>query len=146
MTPRVEQALRAVGAVLKRQKKHRVYELPNGKNVVLPSTPSDGRHGEENSLTDIRKAAGVSKPKKVNRKTERREKQGRREADWSLKTNPLSVALTDSGLTEKLLRTRIVELEKSLVFWTSASSDVSNALYALESSRWHRLGKWLGVI
>jgi hypothetical protein len=41
MTRRVVDALKSAGAVLKRRKKHLVYELPTGQNVVVSSTPSD---------------------------------------------------------------------------------------------------------
>ena len=58
MTPRVMQALRDVGARLKRSRKHLVYELPNGKNVVVASTPSDFR-AENHALREIRKVSGA---------------------------------------------------------------------------------------
>jgi hypothetical protein len=61
MTRRVVDALKSAGAVLKRRKKHLVYELPTGQNVVVSSTPSDVR-AENNALREIRKASGEARP------------------------------------------------------------------------------------
>jgi hypothetical protein len=44
--------LAAVGATLKRSKKHLVFGLPNGKTVTIASSPSDGRFGEKNAIGD----------------------------------------------------------------------------------------------
>ena len=45
---RLDAALKATGAVLVRQKKHKVYRLPNGQTYVLSSTMSN-RRAEDNA-------------------------------------------------------------------------------------------------
>ena len=50
-----ETALKAAGAVLVRQKKHKVYRLPNGQSLTVAVSLSDHR-GEQNALGDLRKA------------------------------------------------------------------------------------------
>lgn len=47
--------LKSVGAVLKRSKKHLVFGLPNGKILVTPASPSDGRRGEQNALKTLQR-------------------------------------------------------------------------------------------
>ena len=47
-------ALRAAGAVLVRESKHRVYRLPNGRALVISKTASDWR-AEQNMLRDLRR-------------------------------------------------------------------------------------------
>lgn len=42
------------GAILKRDKKHEVWQLPNGKQFVRASTPSDIR-SDQNSLADLKR-------------------------------------------------------------------------------------------
>lgn len=56
MEPRVEveQLLKASGAVLKRNKKHEVWELPNGHTFTRANTPSDYR-ADANSLADLKR-------------------------------------------------------------------------------------------
>lgn len=118
-TDRVGKALKEVGARLKRHRKHLVYELPNGRNVVMAKTPSDYR-AEENVLRDIRKATGVPREAKpTSEPKERRKKPGRMESPtaWSLpesSVSPLASALRDNGLVEQALRAQIDELERQL--------------------------------
>ena len=50
---RVEQLLRDNGAQLIRQKKHRIYKLSNGAQLVMSSTPSDVRVSRKR-LTDLK--------------------------------------------------------------------------------------------
>lgn len=59
---RVQDALDAAGAVLKRSKKHRVYVLPNGNKVTMAGTPSDWRV-EQEQLKTIRRAAADRREK-----------------------------------------------------------------------------------
>lgn len=59
ISERVRVALDSHGAVLIRQRKHYVFRLRNGRNVVLPASGSDSRRGEWNALCQIRKAAGA---------------------------------------------------------------------------------------
>jgi hypothetical protein len=46
--------LKEHGAVLKRQKNHHIYQLPNGHTLVISSTASDHR-AEENNLHRLRR-------------------------------------------------------------------------------------------
>ncbi len=52
---RVERALKDANAVLVRHKRHAVFRLPNGRNFVMPSSPSDHR-AEQNALKDLQRA------------------------------------------------------------------------------------------
>lgn len=54
MPQRVQDALQAAGARLKRDRKHLVYELANGTTLVMARTPSD-RRAEDNVLRDIKR-------------------------------------------------------------------------------------------
>jgi hypothetical protein len=53
----VDQMLAQQGAVLVRNKKHQVWQLPNGKKFVRSNTPSDHR-AEANSASVLRKLIG----------------------------------------------------------------------------------------
>lgn len=141
---RLKQALESVGAKLKRDKKHRVYELPNGKNFVIPSTPSDTR-ADLNAISDLRKVAGVEKPAKAPRK-ERRDKPGRREADWSVPVNPMAAALNSSGVLEKQLRDRIANLEREVAGCRADVAHYAGCYIALSQSRWVLLGLTLRLV
>jgi len=54
----IETALRTVGAVLIRQKKHLVFRLPNGHNYVMGKTPSDNR-AQMNAVKALNKVAAL---------------------------------------------------------------------------------------
>jgi hypothetical protein len=58
----VDQMLERSGAKLIRDKKHRVYLLPNGGRFIRASTPSEYR-GAWNNLSDLRKRLGVGMEK-----------------------------------------------------------------------------------
>jgi hypothetical protein len=111
---KVKQMLADVGATLKREGKHHVYELPNGKNFVVSATPSDTR-GELNALSDLRHALGVVKTKPTSEpRKPRKVKPGRAPSEsWGLpaESSPFASALRQSGLVEQQLRTRIGQLE-----------------------------------
>lgn len=51
---KLSQLLQTSGAVLKRSHKHHIYQLPNGRILVLSKTGSDHRH-IKNALSDLRK-------------------------------------------------------------------------------------------
>lgn len=152
VSDRLKHALSGVGAVLKRSKKHLVYELPNGKSFTLPSTPSDTR-ADLNAISDLRKVAGVVKEVKPPRK-ERREKQGRREADWTLPVNTMASALKSAKVVdEQFYLDRIAALESENARISAQSEAYGNAAFefelrwqALRRSRWVRLGRWLRVV
>jgi len=63
-TGTVDGLLREVGAVLIRQKNHRVYRLPNGRNFVIAKSASDKR-AERNNLATLRKLIGQPQTKGV---------------------------------------------------------------------------------
>jgi hypothetical protein len=149
---RLKQALDDAGAVLKRSKKHLVYELPNGKSFTIPSTPSDSR-ADLNAISDLRKVAGIEKAAKPPRK-ERREKQGRREADWSLPVNRVSDAMPTNLLAAQLREAKLqlqaveeaYELEaKRAQRWRDLAIQHENNLEAYRRSAWVRLGQFLKV-
>jgi hypothetical protein len=54
----LDAALKAAGAVLLRQHKHRIYRLPNGHNYVCGSTPSDNR-AERNAIKVLNRVASL---------------------------------------------------------------------------------------
>ena len=58
-TARVDQLLRDHGARLIRQKKHKVYKLSNGAQLVMSSTPSDVMVSRRR-LADLRRAIARS--------------------------------------------------------------------------------------
>ena len=111
-------ALKVAGATLKRQKKHLVYELPNGQPFATSQTPSDS-HAEQNALSDLGKAAGVPvvarRPKApAEVRAERRRRPGREESPGfapAVGQSALANALSASGVVEHQLRARIAELE-----------------------------------
>jgi len=117
ITDRVRQALAAAGAKLKRTKKHLVYELPNGRTVVVSSTPGDP-NSDWYTLRDIRAAADVPrKPTVVSAPKEKRRKPGRQESKgWSLPSDftPMAEAFRQSGLVEQQLRSQIRDLEETI--------------------------------
>jgi predicted RNA binding protein YcfA (HicA-like mRNA interferase family) len=59
----IEKLLHENGAVLVRQKKHRVYRFPDGREVVMASTPSDHR-ATLNKLTFLRRMLDGRLPEK----------------------------------------------------------------------------------
>lgn len=54
MDRKLEAALMACGAVLLRQKRHKVYLLPNGRRFIVGATPSDWR-AATNNLTKLKR-------------------------------------------------------------------------------------------
>lgn len=119
MSRRLADALVAAGAVLKRGKKHRVYELPNGRTFVIGSTPSDSR-ADLNAISDLRKVSGVDvtpdrRKASADVREERRRRPGRAGEPnaWGLpsEASPMASALRASGYVEQQLRCRIGQLE-----------------------------------
>lgn len=120
MNTRLSKALADVGAVLKRDKKHHVYELPNGNKVTVAATPGDNR-SELNAIADVKRAAGMVTESKVptefkNRKVER--KPGRIDPAPALPvftgSSALAVALSQSGVVEDSLRQEVARLRAEL--------------------------------
>lgn len=117
MNTRLSKALADVGAVLKRDKKHHVYELPNGNKVTVAATPGDNR-SELNALADVRYAAGLVTESKVptefrNRKVER--KPGRIDPAPAFETSTvMGAALSKAGVVEERLRAEVARLRAEL--------------------------------
>jgi hypothetical protein len=103
---RLHAALDAIGARLKREKKHLVYELPNGRTFVTAKSPSDNR-GERNALSDLEAVAGVPLGERrkapADVRAERRSRPGRH-GEPPPRMSALSAALLDTGLVERQLR------------------------------------------
>jgi hypothetical protein len=47
--------LDAHGAVLCRQRKHKVYKFPDGRILTVSATGSDSQHGVRNALADLKR-------------------------------------------------------------------------------------------
>lgn len=145
VSDRVAATLVSVGAKLKRQKKHLVYELPNGRNVVTASTPSDYR-AELNMIADIKKAAGVEREVKPPR-TPREKKPGRAESAevWTIpqQHSPMAAALRDTGLVEAGLRAQITELEGRISELRWKVLHQEERIAKLQSSRFINCLLWL---
>ena len=52
------------GGVLRRKKKHEVWQFPNGRVFVRAATPSDHR-ADANNLSDLRKILGITPEPKM---------------------------------------------------------------------------------
>lgn len=115
---RVEEKLKAIGAVLKRNRKHEVWELPNGQNFVRSSTPSDVR-SEQNDMSELRRLAGEADPHKgaTGMRRERRNKPGRMDTSSTVHAAPVSdfaAKLSMSGAVEAALRGEVEALKAKL--------------------------------
>lgn len=69
----VERLLREDAAVLLRTSSHKIYRLSNGKNFVMPMTPSD-RRSAANQLTRLRHLLGIRR--EINKNPNRKDKPG----------------------------------------------------------------------
>lgn len=148
---RLSEALSAIGARLKREKKHLVFELPNGRNFVMAKSPSDNR-GERNALSELRAVAGVEVEERrkapADVRAERRRRPGRdgEAPRWGAADSQLASALMNTGLVEKQLREQIAELEKVLVVAEELAADNKrlNVELAALKRRWFvRLCLWI---
>lgn len=115
---RVTETLKAIGARLKRNAKHQVWELPNGQTFVRANTPSDVR-AEHNNLSDLRHAAGILDPErgKPGERRDRRRKPGRMDTASHVHAAPCSdfaEKLSLSGAVEASLRNEIQILAEQL--------------------------------
>lgn len=94
-----------------------MFELPNGRNVTVASSPSDVR-AEDNMLRDLRRAQGaVAVPKVIKPPKEKRQKPGRQDGDWfglPAERAPLASALRQTGLVEQQLRSQVGQLERQV--------------------------------
>lgn len=142
---RVKEALKAAGATLKRDRKHRVYELPNGRTFVIASTPSDSHHAEKNALGDLRRALGEPREAKAEAAPrERRKKPGRNDSptSWTLRGTCLAEAMRESGVLESKLRADIDTLENQVANLRRTVFAREARIAELERSWPVRLAKW----
>lgn len=150
---RLEAALKVAGAVLKREHKHRVYELANGRTFVASKSPSDVR-AEANALADLRAVAGFDVQARTRKasadvRAERRNRPGRAGAVPWKSSGPsaglptLADSLRATGLVEQTLRTA---LETSRAAYELAADNervVREKLIALEGRWYVRIGRWI---
>lgn len=153
MSARVTQLLRECGAVLKRRRKHEVYELPNGKNFVRASTPSD-RRADLNSLSDLKRQLGVETVKEQaspsrNKLSRKRAPKGHGKAE-RIRGKVASLSLAESlrlaGLTDDALRERVALLERRVEMIESqhrSIQDHQQQCLACRVARWisKRIGR-----
>jgi hypothetical protein len=110
----VNRMLEENGAVLKRNKKHEVWELPNGQTFVRASTPGDSR-AAFNELSQLRRCLGIDD--KRGEPGERRERKAKQKpARPAFDDKPkLSTGLADQlrvrGVAEDALRDEIEALK-----------------------------------
>lgn len=113
---KVQTLLKSLGARLKRHKKHLVYELPDGKNIVMSSTPSDFR-AENNKIREISRIAGLNGQRGI--EGERREKKNR---PGRFESKPFGTSMADQLVALKIadppevsaLKKEVVALQKRL--------------------------------
>lgn len=102
----VNKLLTEIGAMLKRRKKHEVWELPNGKIFVRSQTPSD-RRSDVQDLRDLRHALDKIPEHKEGQRREKKRKAGRVESIKYERTpslNSLADQLRNSGIVEDALK------------------------------------------
>lgn len=149
MPSKLQAALAAVGARLKRHRKHLVYELPDGRNFVTASTPSD-RHADANALRQLERMtvpAMPGAPRAITPDRKKRIKPGARSAPWSLPVvSPLAAELSAAGVVEARLR---MELAESYTAGADLAAQVRRYREVLDriyACRVVKGGVWLGVI
>lgn len=144
---KVKALLVQLGARLKRDKKHLVYALPNGRTFTMAATPSDVR-AEQNQLTDLRRAAGLERAAKPPSAPKVRRVKPGNQAPTPWRASPIAAALITSGVAadaelakarevERMLRWRVFELEHDLAAAQESLSAV-NRLWAVRLWRWWR--------
>lgn len=107
----IDRLLKEHGAELKRDKRHLIYKLPNGKTFTRSSTPSD-RQTPKAELSDLKMALGLTGADGRGTPGERREKRPKgKPQNGSLTLKPsgatghtLSEQLSASGVVEGSLR------------------------------------------
>lgn len=133
---RVDSILTALGAKLKRQRKHQVWQLPNGRTFVRASTPSDTR-SDANNLRDLRKVVPEAIPAAVIKNPDRKPKvahggDGKKMPFQRSRSTVMSSALLASGVVEGQLRARIAIMESELLqageFRDQAIQEARNAI------------------
>lgn len=108
--------LKTLGAILVRKRKHEIWRLPDGRNWVRASTPSDS-HSDANNFAQLKNLVGVEEiriknPDRVEKKKHGGD--GKRRQLQPVGNSQLADALRLSGAAESVLRDRIRELESDL--------------------------------
>jgi hypothetical protein len=119
MDPRSQatRILNSIGAVLVRKRKHEVWRLPDGKNWVRSSTPSDC-HSDLNNLSQLKRTTGLEE--QIHKNPDRQAKKphggdGKRPKFQPVGQSPLADALRLTGYAEAVLQSKIEDLENQLV-------------------------------
>jgi len=94
--------LKEHGAVLVRQKKHQVWELPDGRHFTIGSTPSDSARAGLNSLRDLRRFLGLTPPHKDGERREKKPKKQRQKL--GIVSEPVPKIEVRVKLSEELLK------------------------------------------
>jgi hypothetical protein len=118
---KVTEMLNECGAILKRAHKHQVWQLPNGKNFVRASTPSD-RKGDLNNLSELKHQLEIVSPIRSSAPPKARMSKAKKPKGQSstprLKSNVASLSLAESlrmaGITDESLRDRVSGLENRM--------------------------------
>lgn len=108
----VKGLLREAGATLKRSKKHLVFGMPNGENVVLAQTPSDV-NAIRNQIKDVKRHLPKDPPRVAKVRSAKPGRSGEpRHQPAPSPNNLLADQLRAIGVVESTLRTQIEELEQ----------------------------------
>lgn len=144
---KLRDALDSLGATLKREKKHLVWELPNGRTFVTAKSPSDHR-AEKNALTDLEAISGVAVVERRKAspevRAERRQRPGRH-GEPSPKMSALGAALIDTGIVEQQLRRQIAELERAVEDLATQNASLAAQLDALNRQWFVRFARWIAL-
>lgn len=144
---KVSELLESCGAVLKRQRKHEVYELPNGKNFVRAKTPSDTK-SDLNNLSDLKHQLQIVTPRKIGAAPSRaklsKAKPTKQVSTERMKSKVASLSLAESlrmaGLTDDVIRDRVSDIETRLCDLESRQHEVEQRF---EASWANRIQRWI---
>ena len=133
-----DRLLKESGAVLIRNHKHEVWQLPNGKKFVRAKTPSD-KDSARNNLSDLKHALGIqSNGGQVGERREKtvrpkRQLQRERFDDVPKLNTGLADKLRLLGVSEDRLRGDIEFLDAQNVFLQQEISDLINENEQMEA-------------
>jgi chromosome segregation ATPase len=132
----VEQLLKESGAQLKRDRKHEIWMLPNGKTFVRSKTPSDRRAGHED-LQELRHALGIEREKGAGVRREKKLTAGKaqQKETYNRSVNSLGVYLRMSDVLESHLREQLAESESERSKLQRQLSDAREQVRRLKVSR-----------
>ncbi len=141
MNPEIEidRLIKEHNGVLVRQRKHQVWSFPDGKQVVLASTPSD-RRAASNKLSVLRRVLGVKVEKSpqgngTGKAAYRPKHQAAEKLSFTPKFNSsLADQLRLTGLVEDELRETIDCLEDEKTKLLEDNTELADALFATEQA------------